>query len=255
MDPSYPTQNWSQNLSGGGQIDRLFEYLPDVLFFAKDRAGRILRASRPFLQHCGAKSPLAVVGQTDAELFPRFMAAKFRADDLKVMETGQPLLNLLELFPNEHGTPQLHITNKFPTFDSEGNVAGVCGTVRIYENTQRTIQPYLDIQKAVDHIKKNFSQPLTVPQLAALVGFSVRHFERKFQAVFQTTPRTYLLKVRLLRAAELLSNTSQSITEIALGTGFYDHSSFTRQFRRHMQLTPNAYRRSRPAYGPHGALT
>lgn len=246
MKTLIPNENWSQNLIGGGQIERLFEHLPDVLFFAKDQAGRLVRVSLPFVHHCGAKDASAVVGRTDAELFPRLMANKFRADDLKVMETAQPLLNLLELFPNEHGTPQLHITNKFPVFASGGAVAGVCGTVRIYENTQRTIQPYLDIQKAVDHIKKNFSQPLTVPQLAAIVGFSVRQFERKFQEVFQTTPRAYLLKVRILRAAELLSSTTQSITEIALNTGFYDHSSFTRQFRRHMQLTPNAYRHSRP---------
>lgn len=247
MKLSVEVDDWTKTLRGCGEIERLFEYLPEVLFFAKDKEGRLMRGSQPFVQHCGCDDLRALIGKMDSELFPRFMAAKFRNDDLQVMESGEPMLNLLELFPNEHGVPQLHITNKFPLFDLNGKVTGVCGTVRIYENTQKTIQPYLDIQKAVDYIKKNFAQPLAVPDLAAIAGFSVRQFERKFQEVFHTTPRAYLLKVRILGAAELLSNTSQSITEIALETGFYDHSSFTRQFRRHMQLTPQAYRRSHPA--------
>src|SRR5690606_33445938 len=173
-----------------------------------------------------------------------FMAEKFRQDDLHVMGTGQPLLNLLELFPGENGVAQLHITNKYPLFDDAEQSCGVCGTIRVYENTQRAIQPYLDIQKAVDYIKKNFVNPISVPELAALTNYSVRHFERKFREAFQTTPRDYLLRIRILRAAELLATTTQSITEIALGTGFYDHSSFTRQFRQQMKQTPHAYRRT-----------
>lgn len=244
MSPLDQGQEWLRSTKGSGEIDRLFEYLPEVLFFAKNKDGVLMRTSGAFAQHLGFQHVEDVVGKTDLEIFPRFMAEKFRTDDLQIMETGQPLLNLLELFPSEHGVAQLHITNKFPLFDREGESCGVCGTIRVYENTQRTIQPYLDIQKAIDYIKKNYAEPLTVPEIAELAGFSVRHLERKFREVFRTTPRAYLLKIRVLRAAELLAKTTQSITEIALETGFYDHSSFTRQFRQHMNQTPHVYRRT-----------
>lgn len=247
MSPLDQGQEWLNSTRGNGEIERLFEHLPEVMFFAKNKEGVLMRASRAFVQHLGCRQVEEVIGKTDRELFPPFMANKFRADDLQVMERGEPLLNLLELFPSEHGVAQLHLTNKFPVFDQAGESCGVCGTVRVYENTQRTIQPYLDIQKAIDHIKKNYAEPLTVPELAALTGFSVRHFERKFQEVFHTTPRAYLLKIRVLRAAEFLTNTNQSITEIALQTGFYDHSSFTRQFRQQMNQTPHVYRRTHPS--------
>lgn len=237
-------RNWLRSTRECGELERLFEHLPEVMFFAKNKKGILTLASRAFVGHLGCKEVDDVIGKTDFEIFPWFMADKFRRDDLRVMESGQPLLNLLELFPSEQGVAQLHITNKFPVFHPDGASCGVCGTVRVYENTQRTIQPYLDIQKAIDHIRKKYAEPLTVPELAALTGFSVRHFERKFQDVFHTTPRAYLLKIRVLRAAELLTNTTQSITEIALGTGFYDHSSFTRHFRQQMNQTPHVYRRT-----------
>lgn len=244
MLPLDEGQEWLRSTRGSGELEHLFDYLPEVMFFAKNRDGVLMWSNRAFAQHLGLRTVEDVIGKTDCELFPRFMAEKFRKDDVQVMKSGQPMLNLLELFPSERGAAQLHITNKFPVFAPEGGSCGVCGTVRIYENTQRAIQPYLDIQKAIDHIKKKYAEPLTVPALAALTGFSTRHFERKFQEVFQTTPRAYLLRTRVLRAAELLTTTNRSITEIALVTGFYDHSSFTRQFRQQMNQTPHCYRRT-----------
>lgn len=231
-------------MKGGGEIARLFEHIPEVMFFAKNKEGILMSVSTPFAKHLGFSRVEDVIGQTDRKIFPRFMAEKFRADDLYVLETGEPLLNLLELFPSKQGIAELHTTNKFPIFDERGNSCGVCGTIRIYENTKRSIQPYLDIQKAIDHIRRNYADTITVSELAAMTGFSVRHFERKFQEVFETTPRAYLVKIRVLRAAELLANTNQPITDIALSTGFYDHSSFTRLFRQQMNQTPHAYRRT-----------
>ncbi len=244
MSLSDQGQEWLRSRRGSGEIERLFDHLPEVMFFAKDSDGILQWASRTFVQHIGLKQVEDIIGKTDRDIFPSFMADKFRTDDHQVMRTGQPLLNLLELFPAEDGAAQLHITNKFPLFDGFHETCGVCGTVRVYENTQRTIQPYLDIQKAVDHMKRHLAEPLTVPELAAMTGYSTRQFERKFKEVFQTTPRAYLLRIRILRAAELLTATSQSITEIALGTGFYDHSSFTRHFRQQLNQTPHVYRRT-----------
>ncbi|MBL8753726.1 MAG: helix-turn-helix transcriptional regulator, partial [Planctomycetes bacterium] len=61
---------------------------------------------------------------------------------------------------------------------------------------------------------------------------------------FQTTPRAYLMRMRIIHACSLLLRTPLPITEVALQSGFYDHSDFARQFQRLMGLSASAYRKS-----------
>lgn len=60
--------------------------------------------------------------------------------------------------------------------------------------------------------------------------------------LFGTSPHEYLLRVRTNAACRLLETTNLTVTVIALETGFFDHSHFTRVFRRIMNITPGAYR-------------
>jgi transcriptional regulator GlxA family with amidase domain len=93
-----------------------------------------------------------------------------------------------------------------------------------------------------DYIKAHSTEPISVKHLARLAGLSVRQFERRFYETFRTTPKHYLMRLRVLRACDDLLETRQSITEIALTTGFCDHSAFARHFRKHMGVSPREYR-------------
>jgi transcriptional regulator GlxA family with amidase domain len=75
-----------------------------------------------------------------------------------------------------------------------------------------------------------------------MAGLSVRQFERNFLSTFRTTPKHYMMRLRVLLACDQLLETRRSITEIALGVGFCDHSAFARHFRKQMGLSPRAYR-------------
>ena len=79
--------------------------------------------------------------------------------------------------------------------------------------------------------------------LARTAGLSVRQFSRKFRSTFQSTPREYLMRMRILHACSLLQRTDLPITEVALQSGFYDHSDFARHFRRQQGLSASAWRR------------
>ncbi|MCA8965365.1 MAG: helix-turn-helix transcriptional regulator [Planctomycetes bacterium] len=160
------------------------------------------------------------------------------------MDSGKPLLGLIELFPSAAGRPEWFVTDKLPLLDRDGAVCGLCGIVRSYEEQRAAIAPYLELAAVADHLKQNYREPLDVARLARMAGLSVRQFERKFRSTFQTTPRGYLMQMRVIRACELLQGSSLPITEIALAAGFYDHSDFARHFRKQMGLSASAYRRS-----------
>ena len=245
---------WAARLQGG-QFRRLFELLPNTTFFAKDLEGRIMLANTHFAERCGFKTEADVVGLFDDDIFPPSLAERYREGDRRVISTGKPVLGLIELFPNLLGEPNWCETNKLPLLDHEGNICGVCGTVRSYEGARAALQPYLDLAPAADYLKEHYADRLDVGRLARLSRMSVRQFERRFQHTFRMNPRTYLVRIRVAIAAEKLRTTNLRATEIALEVGFYDHSDFSRQFRRTMGVSPTGYRSQRHALRGPGAVS
>lgn len=74
-------------------------------------------------------------------------------------------------------------------------------------------------------------------------GLSAFHFLRVFAKVFGVTPHQYLVRIRLRRAARLLSDQDRSITDVAYEAGFNDLSNFVRTFHRAAGATPGQFRR------------
>jgi PAS domain S-box-containing protein len=243
MSGNRQATTWIRNLMPG-QFRMLFDHLPGTLFFAKDLDGRLMAGNPAFVKHCGLETEGELVGMTDEALFPPRLAVKYRRDDQQIIASGKPMLGLLELFPNRDGKPEWFITDKLPLLDIQGKVCGVCGTVRSYEAQRAAMQPYLELAEAADHLKSSYRDKLDLPALARMSGMSLRQFERKFRATFRMTPRDYLIRMRLIAACGLLVRTNKAITEIAVESGFYDHSDFARQFRRQIGETASQYRAS-----------
>lgn len=230
-------------LSPATHFEVLFDHLPGVSFFAKNRDFRIVAANRAFWERLGAKSEAELIGKNDFELFPERLARKFREDDEAVVAAGEPRLKIVELFFNRQGLPDWYFTNKFPVFGRDGDVVGVMGTVQSYGGRKSAFVPHQRIDRAVAYLRDHFREPVNFADLAKRTGMSVRQFNRRFREVFGTTPRTFLVKTRVQAACEALRTGDRPIAEIALDFGFCDQSAFTRHFRRHMGLTPAAYRR------------
>jgi PAS domain S-box-containing protein len=235
--------NWIEQLAPG-QFRQLFERLPGTMLFAKDRDFRLALANPAFVARCGLEREEQLIGRTDNDLFPPRLADKYRRDDEHVLSSGEPLFDLIELFPNSSGSPEWSITDKLPLFDRQGRICGICGTVRSYEAQRAALRSFLELADIAEHLKTNFREPLDADKLAKMAGLSKRHFGRKFRATFHMTPRAYLMQLRVMAACELLKNTRLAITEIALQSGFYDHADFARHFQTHMGTTATAYRRA-----------
>jgi AraC family transcriptional regulator len=83
---------------------------------------------------------------------------------------------------------------------------------------------------------------LSLHDLAREAAMSPYHFLRVFERVVGITPGQYVLRTRLNRAAVLLRRSTLSVARVAADSGFGDLSTFNRQFRRAMRMSPNAYR-------------
>lgn len=95
-----------------------------AVIYIKDKNGRYILTNRQFeaLFHISCEN---VIGKTDMDIFPEEMAEAFRANDLKVLNTGKPL-ELEEIAPHDDG-PHTYISIKFPIFNLSGIPDRVCG--------------------------------------------------------------------------------------------------------------------------------
>jgi AraC-like DNA-binding protein len=65
---------------------------------------------------------------------------------------------------------------------------------------------------------------------------------RLLKRLFGLTPRQFIAKTRIAAASRLLRESDQSVADIALACGYYDHSAFTRAFRTITGMTPRQFR-------------
>lgn len=102
------------------------------------------------------------------------------------------------------------------------------------------------LRRLREHIEENIDQRISVEALAKLANLSVCYFVRAFKQSMGVTPHDYLIRRRVERTIELLSDTDMSLSEIALAAGFADQSHCARRFRQHVGVSPRDYRWSRP---------
>jgi AraC-like DNA-binding protein len=104
--------------------------------------------------------------------------------------------------------------------------------------------------RARDLVDSRYAEPLDLEELARAAHVSPRHFSRSFRRTFGETPYQYLLTRRMERARHLLRTTDLRVIEICLAVGFASVGSFTTAFRRHVGVSPTAYRRANAGPSP-----
>lgn len=106
----------------------------------------------------------------------------------------------------------------------------------------------LKIRHALEHIANHFDEEISVETLAALCSYSVANFRKLFHKSTGLSPVDYINNFRIQMAVGYLSNTSESILDISLRTGFPSLSNFNRNFKRHMRCSPRDWRKRHSAY-------
>lgn len=93
------------------------------------------------------------------------------------------------------------------------------------------------------YIEQHYNDDITVESLASLAGLSRFHFSRLFKSLTNKTVTEYINKIRLDKAEYFLRNTTMSISEIALSSGFNDIYYFSKIFKKKRGLSPSSLRK------------
>lgn len=101
-----------------------------------------------------------------------------------------------------------------------------------------------EMAQALRFIRENACNGIDVDDVVAAACISRRALERRFRELFDRTPKTEILRVRLEHAKVLLSTTLLPIEAIARRSGFTAFRHFSEVFQRETGLTPRAYRKS-----------
>jgi len=178
-----------------------------------------------------------------SEEFPkvRFAPEVFILDRDRMTCSGgtAPLHLMLHLIRDRHGAKLvMDISEQF-----------IVERLRASNDRQRIPQPecigpgYQHLTEAAEIMAANIEDPLPLAELASAIGLSLRQLERLFHRYFSINPAQYYMNLRLRRAQELLTHSSQPIMQVTVACGFQSSSHFCKAYRSLFGHAPSEERR------------
>lgn len=223
---------------------RLMDALPMVGFTIKNEQGRIMHLNRCNLDYCGWEKLEDVLGYHPNELYPPDQAAVYAGRDREVFESGVPIEHRIYGFVADRST-ELNDVTVYPVYGQDGKRIGAATVYFRAQKRMKATNWYEPIRKAVIYLNEHYAEDVSVEQLAEIAHYSVAQFRKRFTELTQMSPSAYVAKVRVNAARELLLSSDKRLSEIAVETGFCDHSHFIKTFKALMGRTPSQFRKER----------
>ena len=104
------------------------------------------------------------------------------------------------------------------------------------------------ILPALNYIGENFHESIRIEELADVCHISETHFRRLFTSYMKVSPLEYINTVRIQTACDLLQKTDAPVADIAHKCGFTTNSTFNRNFKQLMGVTPIEWRKRPESY-------
>jgi AraC-like DNA-binding protein len=136
-------------------------------------------------------------------------------------------------------------------FDLATETAALYGSIELERRSVPALKRstreeiYRRLQRGRQAIESGSDAPVRLAEAARAACLSEFHFQRLFKQVFTETPHEYGVRLRLERAARLLSETGLPVTQVCLETGFQSPASFSLLFRRRFGVAPREIRKNR----------
>jgi len=100
----------------------------------------------------------------------------------------------------------------------------------------------LRIAESISYLEEFYNKKIKLQNLAKMTHLSTNQYLRIFKKAYGKSPMKYLNTLRIQRALQMLRFSKNSITKIALQSGFANSAFFSKQFKKTTGLSPNAYR-------------
>ena len=94
------------------------------------------------------------------------------------------------------------------------------------------------LEQAFDYIDAHYCEKITLEEVASSVYMSSNYFSSYFRKVTNISFSDYVTRMRINRARELLRETDQNVTDIAMSCGFNNISNFYRLYKKHVGKPP-----------------
>lgn len=106
------------------------------------------------------------------------------------------------------------------------------------------------VSQAISYIYKNYQNPISVQEIADFLSLNRSYLTELFLKTVHLSPQQFLVKYRMTKACELLTNTSLPIEHIAYSCGYSSTFSFSKAFRKVNGKSPSMYRQEKkdPSY-------
>lgn len=98
------------------------------------------------------------------------------------------------------------------------------------------------IEEALRVIDSNYSNDITIMDIAKLVNIDRSYLHRLFKEYVGTSPQKYLIEYRIEKACALLSNSRLTIADISRSVGYNDVFLFSKTFKKVKNITPSQFR-------------
>lgn len=224
-------------------LTSLFDLTPDVAFFVKDTDGRYVAVNESLIARHGLKQASDAIGKRPQEICPGDFGRIPTEQDQRVLRTGRPIVNHLELQWHRPREPVWCLTSKLPLRGNDGQLIGLIGFSRdVRASVEATAIPN-QLAAALAEFEQDLSRAFSPATLAARSRMSATRLARLTRKLFDLTPSQLIAKARITAASRLLQETNKSVAEIANACGYFDQSAFTRAFRNTTGMPPNEYRR------------
>jgi len=100
----------------------------------------------------------------------------------------------------------------------------------------------LYIKKSLQFVEANYSRKLYISEMAKSVGLNKNYFSAFFKENIGVTPQQYIIKFRINKACELMSNSGLTISDISRSVGYDDTLGFSKVFKKEKGMSPKSYR-------------
>ena len=109
------------------------------------------------------------------------------------------------------------------------------------------IKPHLHpaTQGVIDYLHRHYAEPLSLDAIGKQTGYTAPYISGVFSRDMGMTVRSFLQRLRIEKACSLMDKTDLTLSQIAQQVGYTDSKHFADLFRRHKDMSPKAYKKSK----------